>query len=136
MTMRALVGIGIGLSMGLGAMPAQAEQGAASTAGATYERIPRADEPLLNPAKIQPTLTLEAGAGVLGYIGGTAGLGPAWNIRAIFGMTRRIAIEGNYLGSFNERSGRPGSLLYTGVDVDFRYNFLLPEEAPLVPFLS
>src|SRR5689334_13852745 len=117
MTMRALVGIGIGLSMGLGAMPARAEQGVApAAAGATYERIPRADEPLL-PAKIQPTLTLEAGAGVLGYIGGTAALGPAWNVRAIFGLTRRIAIEGNYLGSFNERSGRPGSLVYTGIDV-------------------
>jgi hypothetical protein len=131
MTMRALVGIGIGigLAMGLSAAPARAQQGA--------ERAPRADEPLL-PANFKPTLTLdvEAGAGVLGYIGGTAGLGPAWVIRGILGMTRRIAIEGNYLGSLNERSGRPGSLIYTGLDASFRYNFLLPEETPIVPFLT
>jgi hypothetical protein len=131
MTMRARLGIGIGIGLAIGialsAAPARAEQGG--------ERVPRADEPLL-PATIQPTLTLEAGAGVLGYIGGTAGLGPAWDIRAIFGVTRRIAIEGNYIGSFNERSGRPGSLIYTGIDAAFRYNFLLPEEAPLVPFLA
>src|SRR5262245_17447054 len=129
MTMRALlgIGIGIGLTMGLGAAPARAQP--------ETERAPRADEPLL-PSTVQPTLTLELGAGVLGYIGGTAGLGPAWDLRAIFGLSRRIAIEGNYLGSFNERSGRPGSLVYIGVDATFRYNFLLPEEAPLVPFIT
>jgi len=97
---------------------------------------PPADRPIL-PERIQPTsITVEGGAGVLGYIGGTAAVGPAWNARATVGLSERFAVEGNYTGSVNQRSDRRGSLVYTAVDADLRYNILRASQAPVQPYLA
>ena len=97
---------------------------------------PPADRPLL-PERIQPTsISVEGGAGVLGYISGTAAVGPAWNVRATVGINERFAVEGNYTGSVNRRADRTGSLVYTAVDADIRYNILRADQAPLQPYLA
>jgi hypothetical protein len=97
---------------------------------------PPADRPIL-PERIRPTsLTMEGGAGVLGYISGTATIGPAWNVRATVGLSERFAVEGNYTGSVNQRSDRTGSLVYTSVDADLRYNILRASQAPVQPYLA
>jgi hypothetical protein len=96
---------------------------------------PPADRPIL-PARIQPRLSFEAGAGVLGYISGTAALGPAWNARVSGNLNERFALEGNYTGSVNRRSDRTGTLVYTAVDADVRYNILRADQAPLQPYLA
>jgi hypothetical protein len=115
------------------------DQGEGVTVKATVsvgQNVPPADEPLIR-GRIEPVgVSFEGGAGVLGYLGGTAALGPAWNLRVTADLSDRFAVEGGYLGSFNERTDREGSLMYTGVDADVRYNLLLPEQAPLQPFVT
>lgn len=96
---------------------------------------PPADRPIL-PARIQPRLSFEGGAGVLGYISGTAAVGPAWNARVSGNINERFVLEGNYTGSVNRRSDRTGSLVYTAVDADLRYNILRADQAPLQPYLA
>jgi hypothetical protein len=146
MTMRAMVGVGLAAFVMTQVAPVRAEgggaagdQGEGSAAHATIsvgQDVPPADQPLIR-GKIQPVgVSFEGGAGVLGYLGGTAGLGPAWNIRVTADLSDRFSAEGSYMGSLNERTDREGSIVYTGVDVDVRYNLLLPDQAPLQPFVT
>jgi hypothetical protein len=95
---------------------------------------PPADRPIL-PARIQPRITVEGGAGVLGYISGTASVGPAWNARVTGAINDRLAVEGNYVGSVNRRTDQTGSLVYTSFDADVRYNILRADQAPLQPYV-
>jgi hypothetical protein len=145
MTARTMIGAGIcAFSVMMGA-PAWAQGGGAGSAprggggqgtGRTTEGLPPADQPLI-PAKIQPIwISFEGGAGVLGYLGGTAALGPAWNVRVAGILSERVAIEGSYLGSLNRRTDSEASLVYTGVDAAVRYNILLADQAPVQPFVA
>lgn len=84
----------------------------------------------------KPAISVEGGAGVLGYIGGTGRVGPAWNLRVTGDFTPRFAVEGNYVGSINKRSDDTGSLAYTSFDADLRYNILRADEAPVQPFVT
>jgi hypothetical protein len=95
---------------------------------------PPADRPLI-PPHVQPRVSVEAGAGVLGYLSGTAALGPAWNARVTGALDDHFAIEGNYTGSVNRRSDQTGSLVYTAVDADVRYNFLRADQFVVQPFI-
>ena len=115
----------------------------------------RADEPVLHtdrivdehgakpadaPSPILPrgkaVVSLESGAGVVGYLQGTANLGPAWNVRATVNLTNRFGVEANYLGSYNRRVLASTSLVMTAVDADCRYNILRGHEGPVQPFLT
>jgi hypothetical protein len=96
---------------------------------------PPADRPLIRNIP-KPSLSVEGGAGVLGYLGGAGRLGPAWNVRVTADFTPRFAVEGNYVGSINKRSDETGSLAYTSFDADLRYNILRADEAPVQPFIS
>ena len=98
-------------------------------------QAPPADRPLIQ--RVPPAaISVEAGGGVVGYIGGTARPGPGWNVRATFAFTPRWAVEGNYTGAVNGRSDNTGSLTYTALDVDARFNLLLADRAPVQPFLA
>jgi hypothetical protein len=95
---------------------------------------PPADRPLI-PRHLQPRVSVEAGAGVLGYISGTAAVGPAWNARVTGALDDHFAVEGNYTGSVNRRSDQSGSLVYTAVDADLRYNILRADQFVVQPYL-
>jgi hypothetical protein len=95
---------------------------------------PPADRPLV-PPHLQPRVTVEGGAGVLGYISGTAAIGPAWNARVTGALNERFAVEGNYTGSVNRRSDQTGSLVYTAIDADLRYNLLRADQFVVQPYL-
>jgi len=96
---------------------------------------PPADQPLIR-ALPQPLFVIDGGAGVLGYVGGTGRLGPAWSVRVTADFARRFAVEGNYIGSVNRRADNTGSLTYTSLDADIRYNVLRADEAPVQPYIS
>jgi hypothetical protein len=95
---------------------------------------PPADRPLI-PRHIQPRISVEGGGGVLGYISGTAAVGPAWNARVTGALDERFAVEGNYTGSVNRRSDQSGSLVYTAIDADLRYNLLRADQFFVQPYL-
>ncbi|MFT3768811.1 MAG: hypothetical protein QM820_25480 [Minicystis sp.] len=101
----------------------------------TLPSPPAADQPLIRKIP-KPTFMVDAGAGVLGYIGGTGRLGPAWNVRVTADFTPRFAAEGNYVGAANTRSDNTGTLTYNSVDADVRYNILRADEAPVQPYIS
>ena len=71
----------------------------------------------------------------MGFVGGVGAPGPAWNLRVTGAMSDRFSIEGNYLGSVNERSDTKDSLVMTAIDAGLRYNVLLPHEFPVQPFV-
>jgi hypothetical protein len=96
--------------------------------------LPPADQPVLRRIP-QPVISVEGGGGVVGFVGGVGAPGPAWNLRVTGTMSDRISIEGNYLGSVNERSDTKDSLVMTAVDVGLRYNLMLPEQFPVQPFV-
>lgn len=96
---------------------------------------PPADRPIL-PPDFRPTLSFDGGAGVLGYISGTAAVGPAWTVRVTASINERFAVEGNYTGSVNRRADLTGSLVYTAVDADLRYNLLRANQFPVQPYLA
>jgi hypothetical protein len=95
---------------------------------------PPADRPLI-PRHIQPRISVDGGAGVLGYISGTAAVGPAWTARVTGALDERFALEGNYTGSVNRRSDQTGSLVYTAIDADLRYNLLRADQFVVQPYL-
>src|SRR5579859_2535794 len=66
----------------------------------TVPSPPPADQPLVQHVP-RPEISVEGGAGVLGYINGAGRLGPAWNVRVTAEFTPRFAAEANYLGSVN-----------------------------------
>lgn len=96
--------------------------------------LPPADQPVLKRIP-QPVISVEGGGGVVGFVGGTGAPGPAWNLRVTGVMSDRISIEGNYLGSVNERSDTKDSLVMTAIDAGLRYNLMLPEQFPVQPFV-
>jgi hypothetical protein len=96
--------------------------------------LPPADQPIIRRIP-QPVVSVEGGGGVVGFVGGTGAPGPAWNLRVTGALTERVAIEGNYLGSVNERSDTKESLVMTALDAGVRYNILLPEQFPIQPFV-
>ena len=51
-------------------------------------------------------------------------------------FTPRWSVEGNYTGSVNARSDNTGSLTYTALDADARFNILRADEAPVQPFVT
>jgi hypothetical protein len=141
MATRAMAGIGAAVFAAMAALAAEA-QGAPSTAVASDPptinvgvRAPPADEPLITNIP-RPAFSVEGGAGVLGYIGGTGQLGPAWNLRVTGEFTPRFAAEANYLGAANRRSDDAGTLTYTSLDARVRYNVLLADQAPVQPYLA
>jgi hypothetical protein len=131
MTMRAMVVFGLSASLVMAAAVAQAEP----AVNIAVPEAPPADQPLIRKVP-KPILSIEAGAGVLGYIGGVGGLGPAWNVRVTGEFTPRFALEGNYIGAANSRSDNTGTISYQSVDAQFRYNILLADQAPLQPFIT
>lgn len=96
--------------------------------------LPPADQPMIRRIP-QPVLSVEGGGGVVGFVGGIGDPGPAWNLRVTGALSDRFAIEGNYLGSVNERTDTKDSLVMTALDVGVRYNILLPEQFPIQPFV-
>ncbi|WP_437731246.1 hypothetical protein [Sorangium sp. So ce1335] len=96
--------------------------------------VPPADQPLIRRIP-EPTIAVEGGFGVLGYVGGTAGVGPTWNVRVTGAMSPRVAVEGNYTGSVNERATMGESLVMTSLDAGLRYNVLRADEAIVQPFV-
>jgi hypothetical protein len=96
---------------------------------------PPADRPLIK-ALPPPAFVIDGGFGVLGYVGGTGRLGPSWNVRVTADFARRWAVEGNYVGSVNRRADNTGTLTYTSLDGDVRYNILRADEAPVQPYVS
>jgi Outer membrane protein beta-barrel domain len=135
MTKRKMVAVGLAATGVFAGTPVLAQPGAtANTPLPPLTNPPPADRPLI-PPRIQPLLSFDGGAGVLGYISGTAALGPAWMVRVTGSLSDHVAIEGNYTGSVNRRSDLTGSLVYTGVDAGVRYNILRADQAPLQPYV-
>ncbi len=116
--------------------PAQPQEPTAQTAPAQGRSmgLPSADQPVLQRIP-QPVISVEGGGGVVGFVGGVGAPGPAWNLRVTGAMSDRFSIEGNYLGSVNERSDTKDSLVMTAIDAGLRYNVLLPEQFFVQPFV-
>lgn len=96
--------------------------------------VPPADQPLIRRIP-EPSIAVEGGFGMLGYLGGTAGVGPTWNVRVTGSMSPRVAIEGNYIGSVNQRATLGRSLVMTSLDAGLRYNVLRADQAIVQPFV-
>ncbi|WP_437543235.1 hypothetical protein WME97_32505 [Sorangium sp. So ce367] len=96
--------------------------------------LPPADQPLIRRIP-EPTVAVEGGLGVLGFLGGAAGVGPSWNVRVTGSMSPRVAVEANYTGSVNERALVGKSLVMTSLDAGLRYNILRADEAVVQPFV-
>lgn len=96
--------------------------------------LPPADQPMLRRIP-QPVLSVEGGGGIVGFVGGTGAPGPGWNLRITGALSDRVAIEGNYLGSINERIDTNDSLVMTTIDAGIRYNLLLADEFVVQPFV-
>ncbi|WP_437332815.1 hypothetical protein [Sorangium sp. So ce394] len=96
--------------------------------------VPPADQPLIRRIP-EPSIAVEGGFGMLGYLGGTAGVGPTWNVRVTGSMSPRVAVEGNYIGSVNQRATLGRSLVLTSLDAGVRYNVLRADEAIVQPFV-
>lgn len=124
--------IGVASLVGAMAPPASAQPPSINVPVPTP---PPADQPLITRVP-KPAISVDGGAGVLGYVGGTGRLGPAWNVRVTGDFTPRIALEGNYIGAANKRADNTGTLTYTSLDADVRYNILLADEAPVQPYVS
>ncbi|WP_437765431.1 hypothetical protein WMF27_29995 [Sorangium sp. So ce281] len=96
--------------------------------------LPPADQPLIRRIP-EPTVAVEGGLGVVGFLGGAAGIGPSWNVRVTGSMSPRVAVEANYTGSVNERALVGKSLVMTSLDAGLRYNILRADEAIVQPFV-
>jgi hypothetical protein len=96
--------------------------------------LPPADQPVVRRIP-RPIVSVEGGGGVVGFVGGAGKPGPAWNLRVSGALSDRFAIEGNYMGSVNERSDNNETLVMTALDAGVRYNILLPEQFPVQPFV-
>jgi len=144
MITRALVAVGLAASATILAAPAFAQtnpntpppQGPPVTVTVTVPQPPTADRPLIKAVPRPTGYIVDGGAGVLGYLGGTGRIGPAWNVRFTADFSRRFAAEANYVGSANRRSDDTGTLVYNSLDADLRYNILRADEAPVQPYLS
>ncbi|WP_437827806.1 hypothetical protein [Sorangium sp. So ce1153] len=114
---------------------AEAQGGArADQQGRPTGNVPPADQPLIRRIP-EPSIAVEGGFGMLGYLGATAGVGPTWNVRVTGTMSRRLAVEGNYIGSVNQRPTLGRTLVMTSLDAGVRYNVLRADEAIVQPFV-
>jgi len=134
MTRHARVAVGVAASLMAVTLPGLA-QGQPPSINVTVPQPPPADQPLIRNIP-RPTLSIEGGAGLLGYLSGTGRIGPAWNLRVTGEFTPRLAAEASYLGAANRRSDDTGTLTYTSLDGGLRYNLLLADQAPVQPFLA
>jgi hypothetical protein len=138
MTTRSLLALGLLASLTTVGASAWADPQQNAPGGSVNVQVPTpppADQPLIRRIP-KPVLSVDGGAGVIGYLGGAAGLGPAWTVRVTGEFSPRFAAEGNYTGSANSRSDGTGTLTYTSLDADLRYNILLADEAPVQPFVA
>lgn len=137
MTVRRMVTAGLAAAAMSAAAPALAQTNPPGNPNLPppIQSPPPADRPLI-PPQVKPKISVEGGAGVLGYLGGTAAVGPAWNARVTGALSEHFAVEGNYTGSVNRRTDKTGSLVYTAVDADVRYNILRADQAPLQPYIA
>ncbi len=114
--------------------PNQAPEGSSSPTRQSPPGVPPADQPLLRHMP-QPVVSVEGGGGIVGFVGGAGKPGPGWNLRVTGALSDRWAVEGNYLGSVNERSDTKDTLVMTGIDLGVRYNLALPDQLPVQPFV-
>jgi hypothetical protein len=138
MTTRSLSALGVLASLTTlcgGAAAADAQNAPGGSINVTVPEPPPADQPLIRRIP-KPLLSVEGGVGIIGYISGAAGLGPAWNVRVTGEFNPRFAAEGNYVGAANQRSDGTGTLTYVSLDADLRYNILRADEAPVEPFVT
>ena len=127
----------IGAATSLAALPAWAQgTNEPPSVNVQVPTPPPADQPLVKRVPKPTGISVDAGAGVLGYVGGTGRLGPAWNVRVTADFTPRFALEGNYVGAANARSDQSGTLAYNSVNASVRYNVLRADEAPVQPFVT
>lgn len=112
-----------------------AQQGDPQTLNTGAAGTPRADQPLL-PPDTEPVFGFEGGAGILGYLGGTASVGPAWEARVRAHLTRSWAVEATYLGSANERKDNDATIVTTQVDASVRYDAFRNYNLPVQPFVT
>jgi len=97
--------------------------------------LPPADQPVIRRMP-QPTLAVEGGAGIVGFVSGVGSTGLGWNVRVTGQMSERFAVEGNYVGSANERIDTRSSLVMTALDASLRYNLTLPDQLPVQPYVT
>ena len=133
--MRTRASIAVMMMAVLRAAPALAQGNTPPPVNIPLPTPPPADRPLITRVPT-PRVSVEGGAGVLGYVGGVGRVGPAWNVRVTAHFTPRFALEGNYLGSANRRADNTGTLTYNTLDASFRYNILRADEAPVQPYVS
>jgi hypothetical protein len=95
--------------------------------------VPPADQPLVQRIP-EPSLSIEGGFGMLGFVAGAANVGPSWNVRVTGAMTPRLAVEANYTGSVNQRAAVKSTLVLTSLDAGVRYNILRADQAIVQPF--
>jgi opacity protein-like surface antigen len=96
--------------------------------------VPPADQPLIRRLP-EPSISIEGGLGVLGYVAGAGQVGPGWNVRVTGALSPRLAVEGNYLGAVNQRAAVKRSLVLTSFDAGVRYNLMRADEAVVQPFV-
>jgi hypothetical protein len=95
----------------------------------------RADQPLL-PPDTEPVFGFEGGAGILGYLGGTASVGPTWQARVRAHLTPSWAVEATYLGGASERDDNDATMVTTQIDGSVRYNAFRNYNLPVQPFVT
>jgi hypothetical protein len=133
----------LGLAALVAALPASAQDTTKTVSPPPV--LPSADKPLptagapgpkpASEAMRAPSLVLDAGAGVLGYIDRTGALGPAGCSRLAHSFTPRWGIELNYLGALNERPDDGALLVASQVTGNVRFNVLDASQAPVQPFV-
>ena len=116
-------------------MSASAQQTPETTQGVGAAEPPRADRPIV-PPDVEPVFAFEGGAGMLGYLGGTAAIGPAWQARIRANFTPMWAVEATYLGAVNDRSDNDEMMLTTQIDGSVRFNAFRNYNLPVQPFLT
>jgi hypothetical protein len=97
--------------------------------------MPRADQPLL-PPDTEPVFGFEGGAGILGYLGGTASVGPVWEGRVRAHFTPSWAVEATYLGAANDRQDNDATMVTTQIDASVRYDAFRSYNLPVQPFVT
>ncbi|WP_433928175.1 hypothetical protein AB3662_33380 [Sorangium cellulosum] len=131
---RAAAAMAAAATMALAGAAGAQDAGRAEQRDRPAGNVPPADRPLIRRIP-EPAVAVEGGFGMLGYVGGTAGVGPTWNVRVTGTMSPRVAIEGNYIGSVNERATVARSLVMTSFDAGVRYNVLRADDAIVQPFV-
>ncbi len=135
MKTRGLVTVGLTLATLCIAGAASAQERRTPEMLRPTEQAPAADRPLIRDIA-EPSYSVEGGAGVLGYISGAAGVGPAWNVRVAAHLSPEFAGELSYTGAAHEVPRTNDSLVMTGIDAQLRYNILRADDSVVQPFVS